>query len=157
MHNNCLRICLKADRLESRVNLYSASGIRPLIEQRAINTYSFVNKGVNNQSTAYINNMFSEVSNSHARLTRSSNNGILKVPFIKLEKWKSNIRIRGANLFNNIPSHIRDHTTLKTLMPNLRVHVEQLGILDISHPRLYIIEGKYPLPPSHAYQSAQKT
>ena len=72
--NNCLRTCLKYDKLTPRTKLYEDSKVVPLAVQRFINTSTVVYQGLNKESTPFINNMFRHISDQHSVPTRSQIN-----------------------------------------------------------------------------------
>ena len=58
LQNNCVRVCLKCDKTTPHTEMYNTSGIKPLHEQCKEHTALVVYKGLNQESTGYINNMF---------------------------------------------------------------------------------------------------
>ncbi len=69
--------------------------------------------GLNQESTAFINNLFSKVSEVHEIPTRSSLMKDVYVPRSKLECCKGNIKIRGPNYYNKLPESVRQSKTVK--------------------------------------------
>ena len=123
MQNNCLRICLQCDRLTPRETLYMASGMLNLETQRALSTATTVYQGLNQNPTAFINNMFEKVTHEGNRVTRSVIRDDLRVPYYKRDVWRRNIRIRGPTLYNDILMDIRELPTSKGFKQNLKVHL----------------------------------
>ena len=95
LQNTCLRICLNRDRYTSREQLYKESGICSLSKSRELHTSKLVYLGLNQESTPFINNLFSKVSEVHDIQTRSSLMSDVYVPRSKPECCKGNIRICG--------------------------------------------------------------
>ncbi len=80
LQNNCLRICLKADKYTSRRDLYKESGICSLAQSREEHTAKVVYLGVSKQSTAFVNSLFMKVGDVHDLGTRASANDKIYVP-----------------------------------------------------------------------------
>ena len=120
--NKSLRMCLRRNKMTSRREIFSKSGVMPLHVQRNISTLATVHKALNMNSTPYINDMFSLNTNddSSRRLTRSQIRGDVKVNKCRLEMTKSNIRHRGAVYFNNVPIDARGIETTKAFVNKLR-------------------------------------
>ncbi len=124
LQNSCIRICLKCDKRTPRTTLYSESGIEPLEMQRNQNIVSLVYQGVNQESTPFINQLFSKVRYDNGRLLRSELNENLYIPKVRLETCKGNIRYKGPLLYNGIDRGIRHSKTLKNFKKRLkREHV----------------------------------
>ena len=62
LQNNCVRICLKSNRLRPRVELYAQSGIKPLESPRTEHTATIIYLGLNQESASIINKLFSQTS-----------------------------------------------------------------------------------------------
>ena len=61
IQNTCLWTCLSCNKRIARLELYTASRVLPLQEQREISTCCIVYNGLNQLSTPFINELFSEV------------------------------------------------------------------------------------------------
>ena len=112
LQNNCLRICLQANRYTSRQELYSRAGITSLAQSREDHTAKMVYLGTKGKSTPFVNSLFNKVSEVHDRNTRSSSQNLLAVPRSKLHCCTGNIKIRGPVCFNKLPEDIRHSTSL---------------------------------------------
>ena len=90
----------------SRKSLYEEAGISSLAKSRDEHASKIVYLGLNQQSTSFINEMFSELSDFHSETTRSSLMEEVYVPRCKLECCKGNIKIRGPMCYNKLPEHV---------------------------------------------------
>ena len=120
LQNSCIRICLQCDKWTHRNILYKESGIEPLEIQRKQNIVSLVYQGVNQESTPFINQLFSQVQYDNGRLLRSELNENLHIPKVKLETCKGNVRYKGPVLYNGIDIGIRQSNSLKNFKKRLK-------------------------------------
>ncbi len=120
LQNNCIRVCLKCDRLTPRHELYSNSGIKPLEVQRKEHTCAVVYQGLNQESTPYINKLFTRTSSTSQKVTRSTIQGAVFIPCTKLNISWSNIRVHGPRYYNDVPVDIREAKTLKSFKNRLK-------------------------------------
>ena len=95
VQNNCIKVCLKCDKLTPRHILYSTSGVKPLHEQRKEHTCMIVYKGLNQESTLHLNNMFTITVLINVKNTRSAIQGTVYIPEMKLKVADGNIQVRG--------------------------------------------------------------
>ena len=120
MQNNCIRICLKAHRQTPHSELFSRSGIKPLVVQRKGNTSGMVYLGLNQLSTPFVNTLFSKVENIGGWVLRSEIKGEVIVPNTKLNIARGNIRYRGPVNYNIVGTEIRNAKTFKTFKRRLK-------------------------------------
>ncbi len=118
--NNCIRTCLACDKRTPRSELYEASNVLSLCEQRVLSTSTLVYLGMNQQSTPFVNNLFRHVTCNTPRETRSMINRELYIPRVKLKCCEQNIRHRGPVYYNKIPLNIRDSETHKSFRRKLK-------------------------------------
>ena len=79
-----------------------------------------VYNGVNDKSTQDVNNMFTYVPESHDVNTRASSNSSVKMPKYCLTKTQGNLRHRGAQYFNKLPSHVKNANTIAAFQSNVK-------------------------------------
>ena len=128
IHNSCIRNCLRSHRLTPSIDLYSQSGVLPLYIQRRINTCNLVHRGLNQNSTAYINDLFNLASSRGGRILRSEIRGDVEIPRYRLEIRKGNVAYRGPKYYNNIPKEAREIESNKSFTRKLtRVAKESLN------------------------------
>ena len=72
LHNNCLRACLRCDRLSHRTDLYERTNTVPLQVERMVNPCGIVYAGLNQMSSDCVNNCFTKMGDTHQFTTRSS-------------------------------------------------------------------------------------
>ena len=120
LQNNCIRVCLKCDKLTLRQVLYEMSGIKPLDVQRKENTCVMVYKGLNQESTPFLNNLFSHTLDVNSKVTRLGVQGGIYVPNTRLKLTEGNIRTRGPMYYNRVPSDIWEAKTRNTLKKHLK-------------------------------------
>ena len=96
IQNSCIRNCFKCHRQTPRIELYDRSSIVPLYIPRRIHTSSVVHRGLNQNSTTCINNMFNLVGTGEGRVTRSEIRSDVAIPRYRLEQTKGNITYRGG-------------------------------------------------------------
>ena len=120
LQNSCIRTCLKCDKLTPRATLYSASGIVPLEVQHLQNTAGLAYLGVNQESTPFVNKLFSKVQYDTGRVLRSEINEDLVVPKTRLKVCRNNVRYRGPVIYNQIDRGIRNAKTLKNFKKRLK-------------------------------------
>ncbi len=123
LQNQSLRICLKRGRMSHRADLFRDTGIIPLDVQRKLHSAHFVNRGLNQESTAHVNNMFTRSSDVTERMTRSSLQDKLYIPKCRTQCADGNIRVRGAVVYNQIPLGIRDSPSFNSFKKNLKRNV----------------------------------
>ena len=130
LHNNCLRMCLKCDSRTPRKELYERSKVLPLESQRMINTCCMVYKGVNDQSTRFVNNMFNHVQYESHICTRSSIVRQLEVPWYRHETAKRNIQVRGPLHYNGtVDKFFEEYEEHLTCLPEL-CNYDYLALVD---------------------------
>ena len=120
LQNICIRICLNCEKRTPRATLYRESGIEPLEVQRCQNTACLEYQGIHQQSTPFINRLFSQVQYDTGRTLRSELKEELFVPKTRLEVCKGNIRYRGPLVYNSIDKGIRHTKTLKNFKKRLK-------------------------------------
>ncbi len=86
---------------------------------RQIHTCGIIHKGLNEESTPYINNMFNLSSNTDGVTTRSEIRGDLKLRKTRLGMSEGNIAIRGAKYYNEIPVEARGINSNKSFVRKL--------------------------------------
>ena len=117
------QICLQCDRLTPREGLYANSKVLPLKAQCMINTCGIVYQSLNQNSTPFVNGMFSKVTTKGKMITRSMVRGDSSIPFSGLELTRGNISIRGPSYYNKIPLVVRELPTYKQFKHNFKVHI----------------------------------
>ena len=55
----------------------------------------------------YLSDLFAETMFVHNRITRTTNDHLLNIPFERTNYYKSSLSVYGANLWNTIPLVIR--------------------------------------------------
>ena len=76
--------------------------------------------GLNQVSTAYVNNMFTKVADTTKITTRSSIKGDVQIPRTKLKLSKGNIKIRGPEYYNKIPLAVREAKSVTSFRNRLK-------------------------------------
>ena len=122
LQNNCIRTCLKCDKLTPRHDLYTKSGIKPLDIQRKEHTSLVVYQGLNCETSPYINEMSTRRYDKTGKATRSAIEGNVHIPHTKLQLSKGNIRICGPTYYNQIPVNIRESKSKNVFKRNLKQH-----------------------------------
>ena len=107
IQNNCLRICLGRDSRSSTKALHDDAELVRLSARRKQHVTQQVYKGLSEQSTPLINNMYIKVSEMHTLCTRSSANELLAVPSVSMELCRGNIKYRGAIYYNKLPPELK--------------------------------------------------
>ena len=100
--------------------MYIKSGIKPLKEQRLEHTCSVVYQGLNQESTPFINNMFTRTIDNTGKQTRSAIQGNIHIPTRKLKTTKGNIKVGGPVHYNKIPVGIREAKTVTSFGNRLK-------------------------------------
>ncbi len=78
--------------------------------------------GVNQESTPFINCLFSKVQNDTGRILRSEINEDLVIPKTRLKVSKGNVRYRGPVVYNQIDRSIRNAQTFKNFKKRLKAN-----------------------------------
>ena len=120
LQNNCLRTCLHRGPLSHRADLFSDSGVLPLDVQRKVHTSHFVNRALNQESTTYLNDLYTRASSVTERMTCSTIQGKLYIPKCRTQCASDNIRVRGENIYNQIPLPIRESTNFNAFKRNMK-------------------------------------
>ena len=119
LQNSCLRTCLQRGPLSHRADLFKDATVLPLDVQRKVHCSHFVYRALNQESTTYLNNMYSKGNRECGRITRSSIEDKLTVPLCRTECAKGNVRVRGARLYNDVPLGTRQSNTFRSFKRNL--------------------------------------
>ena len=98
LQNNCLHTCLQRGPMSHRADLLQDSGILPLDVQRKMHTSHFVNRVLNQESTSYLNNMYTRTSSVTERITQSTIQDKLYIPKCKTQCATNNIRVRISTI-----------------------------------------------------------
>ena len=123
LHNVCLRVCLKCERLKPKCELYEESHIHPLHIDRIVSSCGLVYAGLNQMSSKFVNSAYVKVSSIHCQSARACADDKLVVPAHKLECSRGNILTRGAYYYTDVPINIHTLPTLKRFKQNLKVHL----------------------------------
>ena len=123
IQNQCLRTCLKRGPMSHRADLFEDSGVLPLDVQRKIHTAHFVNRGLNQESTTYLNDMFTRTASVMERVTRSTIQDKMYIPKCRSQCADGNIRVRGASIYNQIPLAIREFQSFNSFKNSLKRNV----------------------------------
>ena len=107
MQNKCLRICTKSDQRCNVAELHKVSGMLFLSDRRKNHCCNTVYRGLNNESSAGLNRMFSVARNESDRSMRSADNMVLTVAPTRLRKTSGNLRTRGAKYYNELPLNVK--------------------------------------------------
>ncbi len=124
LQNTCLRICLRCDKRTPRIVLYEQSKVKPLDVQRQEHTASIVYQGINQESSPFINNLFTKCHTGGNHILCSEINDDISVPRTKLQVSRGNIRYRGPVVYNQIDNDIRgakSHRTFKIRLKKANV------------------------------------
>ena len=103
-----VRLVMDADHRTSTATFFQTLGILPLMERFKFRKASMVYKSLNGYGPPYMRDLFTYVKDVHGRNTRSSENGILKVPNARKAAYRKSIAVAGSKLFNSVPKEIRD-------------------------------------------------
>ena len=123
MQNACHRICTNSQPRTPTEELHTKAGIATLCARRKAHTFNFVYKGVNNMSSAGVDNIFKENRPTNHVNTRATTDKQLHVAASRLEKCKGNIRIWGAMNYNDIPTEIRQKTIYDSFKRGIKKHL----------------------------------
>ena len=86
IQNSALRSILHQNARTPIADLHTEAGLGMLADRRQVQVCQYVYKGVNGESTPFINNMFSGVRSVRERPTRAATRGDLVIPQCT---WKS--------------------------------------------------------------------
>ena len=107
LQNNCIRVCLKCDKLTPRQVLYETNGIKPLADECKEHTCTIVYKGLNQEATLFLNNLFTRNMDRNSKPTRSAIQGSVYIPKARLKLTEGNIRTRRPKYYNQVSMSIR--------------------------------------------------
>ena len=107
------RIILGARRYSHTQPLFNKLKWLPISSRIKYHKAVMVYKSLNNGAPVYLQDMFRRVNDVHQRTTRNSVDNKLFVPFSRLECGKLRFSVQGANIWNNIPNHIRNANTIR--------------------------------------------
>ena len=85
-----------------------------VIYQKAILMY----KIMHNLAPSYLSNIFTLSSEVHERSLRSTTENLLYVPKPKIELYRNSLAYSGSKIWNSIPEHIRNSTSLQQFRKN---------------------------------------
>ncbi len=111
LQNRGVRIILKAD---SRTHINDMSDLKWLtIEQRhKLHTSVMVYKVMNSLAPNYLCKYFTELSDMN--ITHGKTRGLLEIPKKQLARGQRTFQYRGTKLWNDIPQHVHDASSLDT-------------------------------------------
>ena len=85
-----------------------------VIYQKAMLMY----KIMHNLAPSYLSNIFTLSSEVHERSLRSTTENLLYVPKPKIELYRNSLAYSGSKIWNSIPEHIRNSTSLQQFRKN---------------------------------------
>ena len=85
-----------------------------VIYQKAMLMY----KIMHNLAQSYLSNIFTLSSEVHERSLRSTTENLLYVPKPKIELYRNSLAYSGSKIWNSIPEHIRNSTSLQQFRKN---------------------------------------
>ena len=112
IQNYGLRAILNCDPRTHITDLHKMANLELLSERRKNHVCVQVHKGLLDESTNLLNEMFVKVSDVRERETRSSVRQDLVEPQVKLEISKRCFSYRGAVYYNSLNTNIRTSTTM---------------------------------------------
>ena len=82
-----------------------------------------VYKSLNGLAPDYLANLFTKISEKHSRNLRSVTNDDLAVPFAKTNYFQKSFSVEGANIWNSLPTDIKQIQNINTFKLSLRSHL----------------------------------
>ena len=80
-------------------------------------------KCLNKEAPTKLSQMFNFVKDTHNVNTQSSINNVLHLPKPNTEIFKSSLRYRGSQLWNNLPMLVKNSSSLSTLKYSLKSYL----------------------------------
>ncbi len=106
-----LRVIYDKPKITSSEPLFKQSGLLPVQKRYLLRTSITVYKAMHGLAPAYISAMFQQ---KNGRTTRSSTRGDLCIPSSNLCVTRKALPYSGANIYNSLPCHIRQSSTLNS-------------------------------------------
>ena len=122
---NCIFILQKrfikmitfSNKFTSSTPLFQSLKILPIHELNNLQICIFIYQSIHNLLPACFQNIFQFNNDIHNHYTRASVN--LHSAFFRTTSAQFSIMFRGPHFWNNIPSHIRDHNSIKSFKKHL--------------------------------------
>ena len=86
-------------------------------------TCVMVYKALKNMSPEYITDLFTKVSETHNRSTRSVDNDLLHIPSFKTSLFENSFSVSAARLWNTVPLDIRTASSLEAFKHSIKNHL----------------------------------
>ena len=116
MQNQCLCICCNANPRTSKDDLHKECNMPKLLTCRKLHVCNFAYAGLNNKSSNKVNAMFKPVTTEHGAERRS-------VPATCLKICEQNVKIRGAQYFNTLPTETRTAPSISSFKSRTKKHL----------------------------------
>ncbi len=123
VQNKCLGICLRAEPRTSIAELHVQAKLSYLSTRRQAHSCNFVYKGLNNQSSKNVNNLFISMNEAHNRDTRASRGATVRPPAVSKLISKGNIAYRGSVYFNDLPASVRTAPSYNSFKGRVKKHL----------------------------------
>ena len=123
LQKRAARIILKALILTPSQRMFSE--LRWLSFPRRVQNHTcvMVYKALNNLAPEYINDLFTKVSDTHNRNTRSVDHKLLRIPSFKTSLYENSFSVSAARLWNTEPLDIRMSSSLETFKRSVKTHL----------------------------------
>ena len=130
LQKRAARLILKADFLTPSKELFRELKWLTFPKRVQYHTYLMVYKGINGLAPGYISSMLTYVSEHHERLNRSATSDTFHTPRSHSSYYDKAFSVQGPKLWNNLPSDIRNSSTVNHFKRALKHYLLSCDLSD---------------------------
>ena len=123
LQKRAARIILKVDILTPSQSMFNQLKWLSFPRRVQYHTCVMVYKALNHMSPEYITDLFTKVSETHNRSTRSVDNDLLHIPSFKTSLFENSFSVSAARLWNTVPLDIRMASSLEAFKHSIKNHL----------------------------------
>ena len=126
LQKRAARIVLRADIMTLSETMFRELNWLPFYKRVQYHTYILMYKTLNNLAPEHLSERFIKISETHDRNPRSTDSGLLKVPYSRTWYYDNSFTVTGAKMWNSLPLNIRQSPSLGSFKGRIKSHL--LGI-----------------------------
>ena len=123
LQKRAARIILKVDYMTPSAEMFKTLQWLSFPKRIKYHKALMVYKSLNGLAPDYLANLFTKISEKHSRNLRSVTNDDLAVPFAKTNYFQKSFSVEGANIWNSLPTDIKQIQNINTFKLSLRSHL----------------------------------
>ena len=120
LQKRAARIILKCNMYTPSNEMFKKLNWMPFHKRVQYHTCILTYKSLNGMAPSYMSDLLKNVSSVHSRNLRSVSNNTLHIPRSKTKKHESSFSVLAPRLWNSLPIHIRESSTLSAFKSRLQ-------------------------------------